>query len=587
MTKYSQEEIHRIRGKYRLESYFPERGFDLRKAGHELACLCPFHTEKSPSCHVNPEKQVWKCHGCNAGGDLLTFVQKLDRLDFTGALEKLGAHAEDDSPPRRPEPAKVSPQPGAPVQQSRIIATYSYTDATGAEVFQAIRLEPKSFRQRRKLPDGKWAWNLDGVETVLYRLPEVIESECVWVVEGEKDADAFAEFGLVATCNPMGAGKWRESYTAALRGKIVVLCGDTDAVGVAHMDAVEKAVSPVARCVKRIRLPEPHKDVSDYLAAGTTRPGSMHALMDLMDAAPELYNGIELPLQSMEELERDYREFVKHADTRAVNLSLWMPAFSALRPVVPGELVFILAQTGAGKTAALQNIAAALPNLPTLFFELELPGTLTFERFAALATETSAREVWGAYRAGKSVPWANTRKLDHVYVCSKSGIKVSDIERYITLAHLKTGHQPAVVMVDYVGLIHGEGKSRYERTSSVAEELKVLAKRTNTVVICASQVTRDKDNESGEVSLFSGKDSGSIENSSGLLLGLWRDNEDAERTYIRVLKSTKGGGGLTVNCDFDGATMQMTQAAEQPLQPMKKPRKKPPVATNGHNPFGD
>ena len=231
---------------------------------------------------------------------------------------------------------------------------------------------------------------------------------------------------------------------------------------------------------------------------------------------------------------------------------------------MPGELVFILANTGAGKTAALQNLAASIPHLPTLLFELELPSTLTFERFAALASGESARSVWGTYKTDGSVRWRESGKLNHVHVCSKSGIKVADIERVVTLAHLKTGKPPAVVMVDYVGLIHGEGKGRYERTSSVAEELKVLAKRTNTVVICASQVSRDKDDPHAEVSIFSGKDSGSIENSAGVLFGLWRDKERADRAYLRVLKSTKGGGGLTVACDFHGETMRITEARDQP-----------------------
>ena len=238
----------------------------------------------------------------------------------------------------------------------------------------------------------------------------------------------------------------------------------------------------------------------------------------------------------------------------------WRPRLGKLRPVVPGELVFILANTGAGKTAALQNTAASLPHLPTLFFELELPGTLTFERFAAIAAQKETRTVWATYKnPGEAVvDWRGSGKLDHVHVCSKSGIKVADIERMVTLAHLKTGKPPAVVMVDYVGLIHGEGKSRYERTSSVAEELKVLAKRTNTVVICASQVSRDKDDPHAEVSIFSGEDSGSIKNSSGLLFGLWRDKERAGPAYLRVLKSTKGGSGLTVACDFQGETIRIT-----------------------------
>ena len=562
MTNYAKEEIERVRQAHPLEVYLPARGYELWKSGQELVRKCMFHVDGTPSFSVNLTKQVWTCRAGCGGGDVFVLVQKLDGIGFAEAVEKLGGRLEVNEPPSSPRPAAaVSASP----QKSGIVAEYSYTDAAGKELFQAVRLEPKSFRQRHRQPDGKWAWNLDGVEPVLYRLPDVLASDTVWIVEGEKDADAIAQFGLTATTNPMGAGKWRESYTAALRDKCVIFCGDNDEPGEKHMDAVEKAVAPAARSTRRVRLPE-GKDVSEYLALHTTPGAGMLALVNFADAAPELFNGIELPLQSMEELERDYREFVRQADKRAVNLSLWLPRLAQLRPVVPGELVFIVANTGAGKTAALQNIAASIPHLPTLFFELELPGTLTFERFAAIAAQQDAQAVWATYKSlGEAVvDWRGSGKLNHVHVCSKSGIRVADIERMIGLAHLKTGQRPAVVMVDYVGLIHGEGRNRYERTSNVAEELKVLAKRTNTVVICASQVSRDKDDPHAEVSIFSGKDSGSIENSSGLLFGLWRDKENAAQARLRVLKSTKGGSGLTVHCDFQGETMRITQAKFQP-----------------------
>ena len=82
-------------------------------------------------------------------------------------------------------------------------------------VHQTVRLTPKAFRQRRPDPvhPGAWLWNLEGVEPVLYHLPQVIEAiqrgEPIYVVEGEKDAEALQALGLTATCNAMGAGKWR------------------------------------------------------------------------------------------------------------------------------------------------------------------------------------------------------------------------------------------------------------------------------------------------------------------------------------------------------------------------------------------
>src|SRR5262249_7462098 len=94
----------------------------------------------------------------------------------------------------------------------RIVATYDYTDEAGCLLYQVVRHEPKDFRQRRR--DGKagWAWNLNGVSRVLYRLPEVLNADpaaTIWIVEGEKDVETLRAEGLVATTNPQGAGKWR------------------------------------------------------------------------------------------------------------------------------------------------------------------------------------------------------------------------------------------------------------------------------------------------------------------------------------------------------------------------------------------
>jgi hypothetical protein len=58
----------------------------LRKSGVQLVGLCPFHSEKTPSFYIHPVKQVFKCHGCGAGGDVFTFIQQIERVDFLRAL---------------------------------------------------------------------------------------------------------------------------------------------------------------------------------------------------------------------------------------------------------------------------------------------------------------------------------------------------------------------------------------------------------------------------------------------------------------------------------------------------------------------
>ncbi|MFN3421032.1 MAG: DNA primase [Armatimonadota bacterium] len=61
----------------------------LIPAGKNYKALCPFHQEKTPSFYVSPEKGLWHCFGCGAGGDVIDFVQRIEGLTFTEAIAKL------------------------------------------------------------------------------------------------------------------------------------------------------------------------------------------------------------------------------------------------------------------------------------------------------------------------------------------------------------------------------------------------------------------------------------------------------------------------------------------------------------------
>ena len=62
---------------------------ELKKAGGNFKAPCPFHDEKSPSFVVSPQKQIYHCFGCGAGGDSVKFVMEYEKLNYPEALEKL------------------------------------------------------------------------------------------------------------------------------------------------------------------------------------------------------------------------------------------------------------------------------------------------------------------------------------------------------------------------------------------------------------------------------------------------------------------------------------------------------------------
>lgn len=223
----------------------------VRASGGTTFAKCPGHedTKASLAIKVGDDGRVLlKCHaGC-------TNADVVERLGM-----KMSELFADDTARARPTIAKA----------------YPYRDERGALLYEALRMEPKDFRQRRPAPGGGWEWSLGDVRRVLYRLPEIIKSapRAVWVVEGEKDADSLAAIGLVATTNAGGAGKWRAEYSAPLKGRRVFVLPDNDEPGRKHAQLVREALTSVAASVRVIELPglAPKGDVSDWLAAGGTR----------------------------------------------------------------------------------------------------------------------------------------------------------------------------------------------------------------------------------------------------------------------------------------------------------------------------
>jgi|GEM_PF-283220 len=75
-----------------IESFI-QRYVQLKKRGNNFWACCPFHSEKSPSFSVSPEKGIFKCFGCGKGGNVITFVQEYERVDFVEALKILSEYS--------------------------------------------------------------------------------------------------------------------------------------------------------------------------------------------------------------------------------------------------------------------------------------------------------------------------------------------------------------------------------------------------------------------------------------------------------------------------------------------------------------
>lgn len=229
------------------------RLFGVKRSGDGWLARCPAHDDQHPSLSISE------------GDDGRVLLKCFGGCETEAVVRALGLSMADlflDAPK------------GNGKSERKIVATYPYVNANGRTLFEVVRFEPKGFAQRRPDGNGGYIYNLEGVQKVLYRLPEVLAAvkagQIVFIVEGEKDADNLNALSLTATTNPGGACKWRDEYSEALRGAQVVIIPDRDEPGRRHAEAVAKSLCGKAASVRVIELPD-GKDVSDWLTAGHTK----------------------------------------------------------------------------------------------------------------------------------------------------------------------------------------------------------------------------------------------------------------------------------------------------------------------------
>lgn len=216
-----------------------------RRSGtmHDGMYICPVHEDRKASLHikVKPTITLYYCHGCGAGR-----AEVFNALGFT--------------PPR---------QEGDP----SIEAVYRYCDVDGTLVFEVIRKRRKQFSKRRPDPDnpGKYIYDLQGINPLLYRLPELIKSleeedVTVFIVEGEKDVDTLMQLGLVATTSGGANAYWHDEFSEFLRNAHAVIVADKDPQGREAAQRIASALFDIADSVKVVEVPGRRcKDSSDWV----------------------------------------------------------------------------------------------------------------------------------------------------------------------------------------------------------------------------------------------------------------------------------------------------------------------------------
>lgn len=254
--------------------------------------VCPAHEDNNPSLHVTEDqsgKLLLNCFkGCKAPAICYSVGLTISELfPDHGQSRSSGSSSRKKSKTRERLNGKKK------------VAEFDYRDADGVAIYQTVRFEDeatgeKTFVQRRPNGKGGWIPNLRGIDVVLYRLPELIagdKSQPVFILEGEKKVEALRNWGLIATCNTGGAGKWKKEYAKFFRNRDVYILPDDDPTdpktgvnpGLDHARKIISTLTDIAKSVRILTLPDlpPKGDVIDWIANGGNLPKLMELIQEL------------------------------------------------------------------------------------------------------------------------------------------------------------------------------------------------------------------------------------------------------------------------------------------------------------------
>ena len=132
MARIPEAELQHLKAAVSLVAVVQTQGRQLVKKGKDFTTLCPFHDEKTPSCVISPEKNLYHCFGCNAGGSVLDWVMQTEKLSLRKAAERLKAEL-GDNPAVVPLVTKDEPEiftedeAGRQQLLSRVVEFYHHT----------------------------------------------------------------------------------------------------------------------------------------------------------------------------------------------------------------------------------------------------------------------------------------------------------------------------------------------------------------------------------------------------------------------------------------------------------------------------
>jgi KaiC/GvpD/RAD55 family RecA-like ATPase len=566
-----------------VEAYLKSKNWNLRKAPGEHQTQCPFCGDKNKAGHlyVNRDHGAFMCHRCGESGSFYDLQVKLgdrpepaikDMADKWAVWSDVVVECQDallEAPEAlaylrerrglRAETIGKYKLGWAPKDlMDRLLKRWTLGDLRHAglvadnnyPIFWDRLLVPYFQRDHVVTLRGKALGGnmLQAKDTSihLFGVDNVRGHSEVYICEGELDAMYLDQLGYPACAIP-GALNFQEHWATWFDdAKRIFVVLDADEAGRKGATKIQTLLGRRARIVE---FPVPHgqetTDVTEYFLRDLHTKDDFEQLIDRA-RGQRLFTFKEGIIERDDLLTRE-------------GLRLGWPDLDyAISPgLLPGQIVTVLAKTGAGKTAFLTQVIHNLsswstyddsdggPGIPVLFLSLEQTKAEIMTRLERTA---------GLFNSS-----ADADEIDRWYcklrICDENKIPSTDVPHLIDEFIDDVGEPPRMVIVDYMGYWARafKAKSKYEQVSEAVMELKRLAKDFGTTVLSPHQVSR-LGRVGQRLEMDFARDSGVVEETSDFVFSLYRpgegeEEEDAQRRMdvrLEILKSRHGNVGKQV-----------------------------------------
>jgi hypothetical protein len=410
-----------------------------------------------------------------------------------------------------------------------------------------------------------------GEPTRLYNMDSLDDAEEGIVVEGEFDTAILHQelrrspelrLQKMAIVGVPGTQAIPDDFFDALSHlKRIYLGFDNDEAGRKAAAALKESIGSRGRIVTLPTIDARKCDWTEYLLPGEgssstwkyDHPYAGHGWRDVLRLLSSAAGKRVFSIAEAGEAWRTQRE------AQDGFLTGFVPLDHTIKPgLLPGQVVVVLAKTGAGKTLWLCNLAYNMRSQRVLFLSLEMTREEIYDRLRRIFL----------FHHPRASDLDVERGLANVYVCDENRLGERDIGALVAEFAVEADGKPDVVFVDYLGYFArgARGNSPYEKVSNAVMQLKAEAKAGRFAIVTPSQVNRGA-KEGKPIDLDDARDAGAVEETADFLLALYRpddalaadglvnNQQPSGKVKLAILKSRHGGKGKVFNLQMDLLTL--------------------------------